>query len=175
MSMIKKTFTFKKSKDNGELSGKEIEQEVPEFDWELFKKSSNAKLFVERAFNTSVQKLVRDVHLGKNGTTGIHLQSIESVIARSVKVTKAEIVEWCKARDWDSTGLKDKNRAKELLLEKLPRFSSSDYVFTDGKTRERIAEIIATVSDIKSDPIAEYLWVKLTQDSSVGQISADLL
>jgi HD-GYP domain-containing protein (c-di-GMP phosphodiesterase class II) len=164
MSKITKSFTFKNSKDNGDLAGKTLSHTVPLFDWEKFKSASNAKLFIEKAFDAALQKLVREVHLCKNGTRDVHLQSIESVIARSIKITKAEIEQWCRERDWNSAEIKmDKVKAAKLLLEELPKYSSDDHVITNEEKRRRIAEIIAGVSDVNADPVAEYLWVKLTQ------------
>ena len=173
MPKILKKFNFRKSKENGELSGKEIEHEVPEFDWESFKNIPNARLFVERAYNSALQKLVRDIHLVQNGTREAHIQSLESVIARSVKVTKTEIEEWCEKRDWDDSDIKDKERSKQILFNILPKFSSNDYIVSNDSNRKLLAEIVASVSDPKTDPIAEYLWVKLTQDPYYG--SQDLI
>ena len=102
MAKVVKEFYFRKSKENAELAGTIQQHEVPEFNWEEFKNLPNAKLFVERCFNSFSQKLVRDVLLEKNGTAEHHLQSIESVIARSIRFTKQEILDWCMTRDWEN-------------------------------------------------------------------------
>lgn len=163
MSKIERQFNFRKTKENGGIGGTTQSCLVPEFDWNEFKNLPNAELFARRAYNSVVQKLVRDILLSKNGTTEQHLQSIESVLARTFTFTRKEIEEWCISRDWESTTLRNPEKAIQILTEKLPDFATDDNAITDEASRNRIAEIIADVADRKSDDIAEYLWVKLTQ------------
>lgn len=43
--------------------------------------------------------------------------------------------------------------------------SSSEYAFPDH-LRIRAAEIVAEIADSKSDPVADYLFVKLSQEQN---------
>ena len=164
---VKKNFSFRKTKANGTLSGTSEEYQVPDFEWEEFIKLPNARLFAKRSYDSTIQKLVRDILLEKNGTSDHHLQTMESVIARSITFTKQEIIEWCNSRDWELTQFNmDKEKAIQLLNDKLPAFALDENSIIDKNVKTRIAEIIAGVSDINTDPVAEYLWAKLTQESS---------
>lgn len=162
-------FKFRNTKENGGLRNTVQQCEVPAFDWESFKNLPNTELFVRRAFYSYTQKLVRDVLLNdKNGTTEHHFQSVESVIARSFNFKKSEIEAWCKSRNWNSSSMKNPEENIVKLTEILPRYAFDDEVISDKEIRARVAEIIAEVADRKTDDIAEYLWVKLTQEQKVN-------
>ncbi|TRZ64969.1 MAG: hypothetical protein D4S02_09945 [Rhodocyclaceae bacterium] len=171
MSLTPIRFTVRKK--GGALSGQPIEHLVAEFDWVMFKNTPNAEGFVRKAYYAAAQKLVRELHERKNQTEEHHLQSMENLIARSLKFTREEIEEWCECRDWSRAKFKDDVDAKKAigrLKEHLPGMSSSEYAFPD-KLRIRAAEIVAEVADSKSDPVADYLFVKLSQE----QTSDDLI
>ncbi len=129
------------------------------------KNTPNAELFVRRAYNSHVQKIVRDILLAKNGTSDDHLQSIEAVIGRSINFTKKEIEEWCKSRKWGDANFQsneDREKIIENCTKKLPEFAVNEYSI-NKELWPRIAEIITELSNRKKDDITEYLWIKLTQ------------
>jgi hypothetical protein len=85
-------FYFRKTKANGDLAGTTRSVEVPTFDWEAFKNTPNVELFVRRAYQSLLQKLVRDMKQGnKNGTRQKDLISMEAVTIRSFQFNKADI------------------------------------------------------------------------------------
>lgn len=157
---------FKVRNKGGALGGQTIEHLVATFDWEAFKNVPNAMAFVRKTYHAAAQKLVRDLHERKNQTEEHHVQSMESLIARSLKFTREEIKEWCECRDWSRVKFKVgvvPDKAIGRLKEHLPGLSSSEYAFPE-KLRNGAAEIVAEVADSESDPIADYLFVKLTQE-----------
>ena len=161
---ISRKFKFRKTKDNREIGGTEQEYQVPLFDWDKFKNLPNSELFVRNAYYSLVQKLVRDILLGEiNGTSENNIQSMESVIARSFNFKKNDIEQWCKSRDWANSTLQNQDKNIPILIQELPKYAISDHVIQDIKVRTRLAEIIAEIADRKTDDIAEFLWVKLTQ------------
>ena len=148
----------------GALGGQTLEHEVADFDWASFKNTPNAEAFVRKAYFAAAKKLVRELHEGKNQTEEHHLQSMDSLIARSLKFSREELVEWCESRDWSRASFKvEPQKAIQLLKEHLPGLSSSELAFPEH-LRLRAAEIVAEVADSKSDPIADYLFVKLSQE-----------
>ncbi|MDP2816313.1 MAG: hypothetical protein Q8O19_06505 [Rectinemataceae bacterium] len=148
----------------GVLGGQSLEHEVADFDWVSFKNTPNAEAFVRKAYFAAAKKLVRELHEGKNQTEEHHLQSMESLIARSIKFSREELTDWCESRDWSRASFTiEPQRAIQLLKEHLPSLSSSEFAFPE-KLRLRAAEIVAEVADSKSDPVADYLFVKLSQE-----------
>lgn len=159
------TIRFTVRKKGGPSAGKTLEQSVAEFNWEKFKNTPNAEAFVKKAYFAAAQKLTRELHESKSQTEEHHLQTMESLIARSLKFTKTEIQDWCESREWGRVTFKaDAEKAIGILKENLPKPSSSEFCFPIN-LRERAAEIIAEVADAKLDPIADYLFVKLSQKS----------
>jgi len=163
--MIKKTFKFRQTKNNGTLGGTNQEYLVPEFNWDEFKNLPSAELFVRRVYDSQVQKIVRDILLVNGKSSGDNLQSIESVITRSLSFTKKDIEDWCKERNWEEAPLKgDREKAIQYLTEHLPMLAVNDAACVFNKEgKERAANIIAEISDRKTDDISEYLWLKLTE------------
>ena len=89
---------------------------------------------------------------------------MEALVARSIKFTREEIGEWCDSRDWEKAGFTEEAEKKVAFLkEKLPNLSSNEEGFPE-KSRTRAAEIVASIADKDSDPVADFLWVKLTQE-----------
>lgn len=169
MPLITVRFTVRKK--GGTLGGQTLEGQVEEFDWDVFKNTPNAQEFVKKAYYSSAQKLIRDIYEKKNQTEIHHLQHMESLIARSLKFTKEEIEEWCESRDWSRANFAvDSEKGIRLLKENLPGLSSSEYSFPD-KLRTRAAEIVAAVADSKADPVADFLFVKLSQQKNEENIS----
>ena len=168
MSLVPIQFTVRNK--GGALGGQTIEHLVAEFDWEVFKNTPNSEEFVRKAYYAAAKKFIRELHEGRNQTEEHHLQSMENLIARSLSFTQQEIKDWCEERDWSIVTFKgDREKALGFLKEQLPRLASSENDFPD-RQRHRAAEIVAEVADSKSDPVANYLFVKLTQ----GQKNDDL-
>jgi len=174
--MIKKTFKFRKSKDNGKLRGTTQEYLVPKFDWDEFKNLPSAGLFVRRAYYSQVHKIVRDILLEKEKISADNIQSMESVITKSLYFTKKDIEDWCKERNWENATFScDREKGIQNLTKRLPMLAvkDADYVFFTKEKKERASNIIAEVSDRKTDDISEYLWLKLTEKSSLDDLSVD--
>jgi hypothetical protein len=162
MAMTSIRFTVRRK--GGALGGQTLEHPVPEFEWHTFKNLPNSETFVKKAYLAAVQKLVREIHEAKNGTEEHHLQSMESLIARSIKFTREEIEDWCESRDWSNAKFSsDPAKAIAFLKENLPLVSANEEAFPQ-KHRSRAAELVASMADLKADPVADYLWVKLTQE-----------
>jgi len=120
----------------------------------------------QKAYFTAAQKLVRDIYEGKNQTEVHHLQSMESLVARSLKFNRDEIEEWCDSRDWARANFAvkvDASKAILMLKNNLPALSNSDFGFPEN-LRRRAAEIVNKVADINADPVADFLFVKLSQE-----------
>ena len=147
----------------GDFAGQTYEYRVAAFDWELFKKTPNAEAFAKKAYYAAAQKLVRDMVEEKPITDEHHLISMENLIARMLKFTKQEIIDWCESREWSLAKFTiESEKAIKILKDKLPNLSSAEFAFP-VKLRARAAEVVAEVADKDSDPIANYLFVKLTQ------------
>lgn len=168
MSLTSIRFTVRNK--GGKLGGQTLEHSIAEFDWPTFKNTPNAEAFVKKAYYAAAQKHVRELHEGKNQTEDHHLQSMESLIARSLNFTREEIIEWCDSRDWTRARFTtEPEKAVALLKEYLPKLSSSDFGFPE-KLRTRAAEIVAEVADSKADPVADYLFVKLSQEQKNDEL-----
>lgn len=165
--MTMTTIRFTVRRKGGVLSGQTIEHSVPEFEWHTFKNLPNAEAFVKKAYFAAAQKCAREINEGSNGTDTHHLQSMDSLIARSIRFTREEIEDWCESRDWSKIkfGI-EPAKAISYLKTNLPQLAVSESVFPQ-QLRSRAAELVASVADSKADPVADYLWVKLTQESKL--------
>lgn len=158
---------FKIRDKGGSSAGQTIEAEVADFDWELFKKLPNAEEFVKKYYFAEARKFAREIHEGKNQTQEWHLQSMENLIARTLKFTKEEINTWCDQRDWSQMkSVKEIDKAIKYLKENLPKLSSSEFNYPENM-RIKSAEIVAEISNTQIDPIANYLFVKLSQKMNI--------
>ena len=169
--MPKVTIRFRVRDKGGKSAGKIVEGQIPEFNWESFKNAPNAEAFVKKAYLSVAQRLVREVNEGSNGTEEHHLESIENLIARSLKFTKKEIKEWCDSRNWSNNEVSSK--WIKFLTSNLPNLAISDDFQNDCRTRA--AEIVAQVSDKEADPVADYLFAKLTMERKSEQLLLDEL
>ncbi len=161
--MEKTVVKFRVRNKGGKLAGKAIERAVPDFDWETFKNCPNAEEFSRKSYFQAVRRLVREVE-EKNDQTFLanNLESIESVLTRSLKYTKDEIAEWIKTREWEQAALKGSRENALKMIEKRLAALSQGEVYLDKKLKDRLAEIIASVADKPSDAIADYLFSRLT-------------
>jgi hypothetical protein len=161
MVMIPISFTIRRR--GGEFAGQKYEYRVAAFDWELFKNAPNAEAFAKKAYYAAAQKLVRDMVEEKPSTDEHHLISMENLMARMLKFTKQEIIDWCDSREWSLAKFSiDSEQGIKIMKDNLPKLSSAEFAFP-SKQRARAAEIVAEVANKDSDPIANYLFVKLTQ------------
>lgn len=154
---------------------KSIERDVPDFDWEEFKKLPNAEMFARKCYFANVQRIVSEVADGhRNQTTETHLVSMESVLVRSLFFTKQQVEEWVKSRNWSLWSFKSpvegSEEVKRHIVDKLAGQKESRL---PAKVRARLQECIATVADKPSDDIADYLFYKLDLQSEQVQL-ADL-
>lgn len=154
---MKKTTSIRFTVRNkgGNLSGKIIEREVPDFDWDAFKKCPNASEFAKKVYFQAVRRIAREEE--SQQVTTNNLQSIESILTNSLSYTKTEILEWISSRNWECAKFNiPTEQAIDILKKKLPKvLKASD------TEKNRLAEIIASVAD-KHDPVAEYLFSCLT-------------
>ena len=161
MAMTPIQFTIRRR--GGEFAGHTYKYRVAAFDWDLFKKTANAEAFAKKAYYAAAQKLVRDMVEGKPTTDEHHLISIENLIARTLKFTKQEVIDWCNSREWSSAKFDiESEKGVKIMTDNLPNLISEEFSFP-SKHRDRAAQIVAEVADKDSDPIANYLFVKLTQ------------
>lgn len=168
------TIRFTVRKKGGKLGGQILERSVAEFDWSTFKNAPNAEAFVKKAYYAVAKKLVRELHEGINQTEDHHLQSMESLIARSLTFNRDEIAEWLESREWSRAKFSvEPKKGIAFLKEQLPNVASSEFIFPEH-LRIRAAEIVAEVADLKAYPVADYLFVKLTQEQKRESL-ADLL
>lgn len=163
-------FKYTVKDKGGKSAGKVIENVVPDFDWEEFKRLPLAKEFAKKAYFGEVKKIMRDIEEDrKNETMQSDLQSIESVITRSLKFTKVDISEWLKKRNWDeclkSTNIKTINAFKELALT-----CSQGGIMVDKDMRNHFAIIVSQVADEPKDDLADYLFSRLSLVCEVDDI-----
>lgn len=155
---------FRVRRRGGEFGGQMLEYNVATFDWELFKNTPNAEAFVRKAYYAAAHKLVRDLAGEMNSTRQHHVLSMENLIARSLKFTRQEIMDWCESRDWSMANFTiEAEDGVRIMKDNLPKLSSDEFAFP-SQLRQRAAEIVAEVSDRETDPVANYLFVKLTQE-----------
>jgi hypothetical protein len=160
-----------RNKSGGKSGGKTMVGDVPAFDWESFKNTPNAEAFVKKAYFSEARKIIREINEGGGRSAQHHLDSVENVIARSLRFTQIEIKDWCESRDWGRSKLPPKSI--EFLKKSLPLLATTEG-FQDH-LREQAAQIIADVSDVGADPIADYLFTKITMERRSDIALYDLL
>lgn len=148
----------------GKSAGKVLENEVPDFDWEEFKKLPLADQFAKKAYLEALQKIMLDIEEEKNQTMKCDLQSIESVIARSLKFTKAGIGEWFDKRNWDGFPKLENTKVRERFKAQLLSLSQGGIPIPE-ESRKKWANIVAKVADKPTDDVADYLFSRLSLKS----------
>lgn len=158
-------YKFTVARKGGESAGKVFENEVPDFDWEEFKKLPLAKLFAKKAYFEEVKKIMREIEEDrKNQTMKCDLQSMESIIARSLKFTKEEISEWFDKRNWGKfPKLKNPEVLKGWKIGLLT-LSQGPVVFGE-ESRKKYADYVAGAADKPTDDVADYLFSRLSLES----------
>lgn len=159
-------YMFTVKNKGGESAGKVLENEVPDFDWEEFKKLPLARVFAKKAYFEEVKKIMREIEEGrKNQTMECDLQSMESIIARSLKFTKEEISEWLDKRNWDKFPKLKNPEQLESLKERLLNLSRGSVIFEE-ELRKKYADYVAEVADKPTDVVADYLFSRLSLKSN---------
>ncbi len=160
--MVGRVVSFRVKDKGGPSGGKSLSQEAPAFDWESFKHTPNAEEFVRKAYFAAVKKIIREIEDQKNGSVPSNLESTETVIARALSFTRAEIKEWIKTRDWSKASqVPDINKFLPEIEKYLPELASRRNRFSLEVSAKIADKIIAAVAD-SPDPIAEFLFTTLT-------------
>ncbi|MBF0128362.1 MAG: hypothetical protein HQL33_00045 [Alphaproteobacteria bacterium] len=127
-NMIKMTYKVRKRK-NSLSGGKILEKDVPEFNWDEFKKLPNAETFAKKQYYASVRKIMREIEEKKSKTDERDLSSMEYVIARSITYTKEELEKWFGDIDWQKSSIKNIGRNVEIIKEILFKIlQDRDYI-----------------------------------------------
>lgn len=157
----------------GKLKDQTLEREVPDFDFKEFMNVPNAEIFMRKAYFSYVKKLMRESEENINGTRDEHLQSLESIIARSMVITKNDMDKWLDSRDWDKAGFKDPENAipKVKKLCHALRMGHDSELANDPELRERLADKLAGIADTPQDSIADFIFSKLTQEARGGLLA----
>lgn len=153
----------------GESAGKVLENEVPDFDWEEFKKLPLARVFAKKAYFKEVKKIIREIEEGKNQTMECDLQSMESIIARSLEFTEKEISEWFDKRNWDKFPKLKNPEQLENWKKRLLALSRGP-VFFGEESRKKYADYVAGAADKPTDDVADYLFSRLSLKSDLDDL-----
>lgn len=163
-------YKFTVKNKGGKSAGKVLENEVPDFDWEEFKKLPLAKVFAKKAYFEEVKKIMREIEEAqKNQTMECDLQSMESIIARSLKFTKKEISEWFDKRNWDKFPKLKNPELLESWKKRLLNLSQGSVIFEE-ESRKKYADCVAEVADKPTDDVADYLFSRLSLKSDWDDI-----
>jgi len=155
-SMDKTHLRFSVRNEDGKTGRRTMEGEVASFDWSVFKTIPNAEAFVRRAYLTAARKALRDMRDGKNGATSHHLETMETLVARSLKMSPAAVA----ARRGRGEAGDTKPSSLAYLAAQLPKVASSVRFGYDLK--RQAADRLAAASDPASEPEGGYLFIKLT-------------
>ncbi len=157
-----------------QINDKNIERDVPDFDWEGFRGNMpNAKAFARKSYFSAVQRIVREIEEGKNQTGEAHLASMEAVLGRSLFYTKEEVSKWFDSKNWSRCEFKtDMPSVMTQLKKAILHLASEKESPFSGKDREKLEKWIIEVVDYH-DEIATYLLYKLEVQPKPVQL-ADL-
>lgn len=161
----------------GKLKGQTLEREMPDFDFQEFINVPNADIFVRKAYFSYVKQLMRESEEDINGTQNEHLQSLESIIARSMVIPKNDMDDWLNSRDWGKAGFKDPEKAisqVQELCHALRMRRDSKLAEYPEELRNRLADKLAGIADVPQDSIADFLFSKLTQQEVQGGLPLNI-
>lgn len=151
----------------GKLKGQTLEREVPDFNLKKFMSVPNADIFVRKAYFSYVKRLMREAKESINGTQDQHLQSLESIITRSMVITQNDMDEWLDSRDWGKAEFTNPEIAIPQV-KKLCHALRMGYDYELAKypeeLRNRLADKLAGIADAPQDSIADFIFSKLTQE-----------
>lgn len=158
----------------GKLKGQTLAREVPDFNFKEFMNVPNAEIFMCKAYFSYVKQLMRENAENINGTRDEHLQSLESIITRSMVITKSDMDEWLNSRPWKNAEFRNLEQAtlqvKELCHE-LRIGHDYELARHPEELRMRLADKLAGIADTPQDPIADFIFSKLTQDVLGGALT----
>ncbi|MDD5240587.1 MAG: hypothetical protein PHG47_02575 [Sulfuricella sp.] len=152
---------FKVRDKGGKFGGQILAGKIQDFDWEEFKKCPNAEAFVGKAYIAAAKKQIREqadegLFFSKNTL------AMEDIVTDSITYRNDEIEAWAGARDWRKVSLKvSQEQIVQMLLE-----LSRDNISSNMTLKERLAEMVATLADKPTDPVADYLFSKLTSQNA---------
>ena len=154
--------TFPRTK--GEPS---LEANVPEFDWDEFKRLPLAREFVRKKYEEALRKLVVEIDSRKNGTSRNHLKSIQAVLAREHVTKKEEFSDWLDKRNW--TNLNGRHPNPEAAEKTIRNYAmgmraNRDASHLSPDQRKKMAELVASLADKPEDVMADWLFEKFTND-----------
>ncbi len=166
-------YKFTVKNKGGESAGKVLEKEVPDFDWDEFKQLPLARVFAKKAYFEEIKKIIREIEEEKNKTMECDLQSMESVVTRSIKFTKVEIGDWFDKRNWDGSPQLKNTKVLEGLKDQLLHLSQGGIIIEEDQ-RAKYANIVAKVADKPTDDVADYLFSRLSLKSDYDVDDRDL-
>jgi hypothetical protein len=155
---------------------KRITQLVPKFDWDKFVRLPNAANFVEKQYYQLITQMMREIDEQKNGTTTDHLNSMESIIARSIMFTVRDIEDWCDQQDWERAGIPKvrANKIKAYLSEfGMRKGGVNAECSMPAEIREKLAQRVAQIAK-KNDPLAEWMFTRLTAQRTEDDLLCDI-
>lgn len=146
-----------------------LEESVPEFDWEEFKKLPLAREFVRKKYEETLHDLVVQIHSGKNGTSRNHLKSIRSVLARQHIVLGKDKADWLDQRDWSK--LQGQHPDPDFAQKTIRRYAMDMRAYRDAghlsvDQRKKMADLVALLADKPDDVMADWLFEKFTNDDN---------
>lgn len=146
-----------------------LEERVPEFDWDAFKKLPLAREYVRKKYEETLRKLVVEIDSCKNGTSRNHLKSIAAVLAREHVAKREEIADWLDARDWsilDGQHPHPKTAEKTIRSYAMGIQANSDTSYLPLDQRRKMADLVALLADKSEDVMADWLFEKFANDGS---------
>jgi len=156
------TMAFRVRDKGGSSGGKTLCYDFPSFDLDKLSKAPNFKEFVMKCYLAEVKKLIREISENKNGTRPQDLDSLESIIARSLCFTSQEIKDWIQTRDWTrASQVKDLNKLRPIIEKTLPTLANRRHPYDEEAALALADKLVAAVAD-NPDPVADFLFTVLT-------------
>jgi hypothetical protein len=148
----------------GPKGGKTLTAQVPKFDLQVFVNLPNFEVWANKKYDDDAKRIVREIEQGTNGTVQSDLESMSSVIMRSLYFTKEQIETWVEQRDWTKAISKaSPEQLKKVFLQFASDFANRQIPMKLRADAERIAkDVDAAVADYPNDPVADYIFSILT-------------
>ena len=159
--------SFVVRKKGGVSGGKTLSGKIPAFDWESFKNTPNADVFVKKAYIAACRKIIREIDEKKKyQSSEADLSSTEAVIAKSISFTKSEIKDWLESRDWSkASDVQDIEKLLPAIRKRFPTLASRVNPFSQKDAEKLADKVVAAVSD-KADAVADFLFTVLTTNKN---------
>lgn len=158
--MVRMTFPRKKGEPD-------LDELVPEFDWDEFKKLPLAREFVRKKYEEALRKLAEDIQSGKHGTSRNHLKSMRAVLARMHITVDKDKLDWLDQRDWSKLQGKHPNpdvAEKTIRSYAMHMRANKDASHVSVDQRKKMADLVALLADKPDDVMADWLFEKFTND-----------